>query len=179
MFKARAILISSIITGTLFLTGCGDPAAQSTTDATNATKASSPSWILTAAPENATSITDAKASAKEGDEIVLRGRIGGRKEPIGEGSPVFTMMDLAIPHCGQNPDDRCATPWDYCCETPETIATNSATVQVLDASGQSETTSLIASGLSALDEILVVGTVGPRPNDQVLTIRATGIYRVE
>jgi hypothetical protein len=86
-------------------------------------------------------------------------------------------MDLAIPSCADNPDDSCPVPWDYCCETPETITANAATVQIVDADGQPISGDPTAHGLAPLDEIMVVGTVGPRPNESVLTIRATGIYR--
>ena len=159
---------------TLTLAGCGkdDSTAQNTTEP------ASPTWVLTSAPDGALSISEAKTSAKEGDHIILRGRIGGRNEPLTEGSPVFTMMDLAISHCGENPDDNCSTPWDYCCETPETITTNSATVQIVDALGQPITDSPTIQGLAALDEVIIVGIVAPRPNQDVLTVRANGIYRV-
>jgi len=156
------------------LTGC----KENSTAVQVSTVPATTTWVLTSAPVGAQSVTEAKASAKEGEQIVLRGRIGGRKTPLTEGSPVFTMMDLAIPHCGENPDDACRTPWDYCCETPDTITTNSATVQIMDAHGQPITESPAAEGLSALDEVIVVGTVAPRPSENVLTIRATGIYRV-
>ena len=157
---------------TLILAGCAkdDSTAQNTIEPASA----SPTWVLTSAPDGALSISEAKSSANEGDQITLRGRIGGRNEPLTEGSPVFTMMDLAISHCGENPDDNCSTPWDYCCETPETITTNSATVQIVDALTDSPT----IQGLAALDEVIIVGTVASRPNQDVLTVRATGIYRV-
>ena len=87
-------------------------------------------------------------------------------------------MDLSIPHCGENPDDACRMPWDYCCETPETIAANSATIQIVDADGQSNSISPMAHGFAALDEVIVIGVVAPRPAPEVLTIRATGLFRV-
>ena len=92
------------------------------------------------------------------------------------GSPVFTVVDLEIPHCGQIPGDTCGTPWDYCCEPRDSLTANAATVQLVDSDGEP-----IAGGagpLRPLDEIVVIGSVGPRPDDQVLTIRATGVYRV-
>jgi len=166
--------ITPLVIASLLLVGCGEsePAAQST-PAPAATN-----WLLASAPHGAVGVTDAKTSATEGERIVLRGRVGGRKQPLTDGSAVFTVMDLAIPHCGDNPNDACRTPWDYCCETPDTITANSATIQVLGADGQPIQESPAAQGVAPLDEIIVVGTVAPRPSENVLTVRATGIYRV-
>ncbi|MEM1165987.1 MAG: hypothetical protein AAGI30_06815 [Planctomycetota bacterium] len=136
------------------------------------------SWVLASAPADAQGVKDAKASAQEGESIVLRGRIGGRLEPITAGSPVFTVMDLAVPHCNQKHGDVCTTPWDYCCETPESLTANSATVQIVDASGRAVDESPDAAGFAPLDEVIVVGTVAARPTPDVLTIRATGLFRV-
>jgi len=130
------------------------------------------SWLLMHEPEGAVGVVEAKASAQEGDSVVIRGRIGGRAEPLTPGSPVFTMMDLGVAHCGANPEDGCETPWDYCCETPDSIVSNGATVQVTGVEGGT------LEGLSPLDEVVVVGTVGPRPAPAVLTIVATGVHRV-
>ena len=132
-------------------------------------------WVLTSAPEGAISITEAKASAKEGDTIVIRGRIGGRHSPITAESPVFTVMDMGLEYCGQFHDDGCTTPWDYCCETPGTITANAATVQIVG-EGRIDP---VAGGLAPLDEVILIGTVGPRPDENVLTIKATGIYTQE
>lgn len=154
------------------LVGCGDQAG------TESASADRPAWLLESAPGDAIAVASAKASAVEGESIVLRGRIGGRMAPISADSPVFVVMDLDIPHCGQIPGDSCGTPWDYCCETPESITANSATIQVVDAQGKPIEGSPMGHGFSALDEVVVVGTVGPRPTPEVLTIRATGLYRV-
>lgn len=171
----RRIMTTIIVTPLLIAAaGCSEvePAAETTTTTPDS------GWLLTAAPDGAVSVTEAKASASEGEPIVLLARVGGRKAPLNEGSAVFTVMDLAIPHCGDNPNDACRTPWDYCCETPETITANSATIQVLGADGQPISESPATQGVAPLDEVIVVGTVAPRPSEQVLTVRATGIYRM-
>lgn len=163
------------------LSGCGNEQSDdsssngSNTSAATGSGSSSPAWILTSAPSEWREIGEAKKVAAEGEEIVLRGRIGGRANPMTEGSPVFIMMDAAIPSCADNEGDNCAKPWDYCCETKETIAANSATVIVVDGDGNPIDAGL--DGLEPLDEIIVVGTVDARPNDSVLTIKATGIHK--
>ncbi len=136
------------------------------------------SWVLTAEPSDVKSIIDVKAGASEGDRVVIRARIGGRRDPLTAGSPVFTVMDLSVPHCAENPDDTCATPWDYCCETPDTKKSNAATVQIVGTDGEPISGDAASGGLKPLDEVVLVGTVGPRPTTDVLTILATGVYRV-
>ena len=157
---------------TLFATACDQPA--STTRVEN-TPPPAHAWLLSGEPAGALGVVDAKASAKEGDTVVVRARIGGRMEPITAQSPVFVVMDLGLPYCGETHEDACPTPWDYCCDTPETIKANAATVQIVSDGPQPDP---IAAGLSPLDEVILVGTVGPRPTEDVLTIRATGVYRV-
>ena len=171
MRQFNALALVALVVGTL--AGCGQSATTST-----ATKAPSatPAWLLDSQPDGALSVSDAKERAVEGDTIVVRGRIGGRKTPISPDSPVFVIVDLSLPHCGEDPDDTCPTPWDYCCEPKTDLAARSATVQIVGAKGNS--VAPITDALRPLDEVIVVGTVGARPNDGVLTIRATGVYRV-
>ncbi|MFG0276091.1 MAG: hypothetical protein ACF8QF_13650 [Phycisphaerales bacterium] len=161
-------IVTGFVLAALALTGCSEEASPEAT----AQGEASPSWTLASAPEGAVGVVEVRAAAQEGDSVVIRGRIGGRAEPISDGSPVFTIMDLSLAYCGQASDDGCTTPWDYCCETPEAIAAHAATVQVIGIEGGALT------GLAALDEVVVVGTVGPRPTPAVLTIIATGVHRV-
>lgn len=139
---------------------------------------SSPTWLVAEAPPGAVNVASLKASAKEGDQVVLRGRIGGRSDPISKGSAVFVVMDPGVPSCADSPDDHCPTPWDYCCEPPESIMANSATVQIVNESGEPIVFDLAGLGFKPLDTVVVTGTVGPRPSDNVLTIRATHVHRV-
>jgi hypothetical protein len=135
-------------------------------------------WLLTDAPADAVTVADIKPTTTEGDTVVLRGRIGGRKEPINPGAGVFVVVDPSVPSCDQIPGDNCPTPWDYCCEPRESLVANSATVQLVDADGNSIQADLTAAGLKPLDEVVIVGTIAARPSEQVLIIRATAIHKV-
>ena len=61
---------------------------------------------------------------------------------------------------------------------PDRIASLSCSVQVVDTEGRPLAINLQESGIKPLDEVIVVGTVAPRPNEEVLVVRATGIHRV-
>jgi hypothetical protein len=161
------------------LAGCERSEPTSTGAAKPAPAAGSqPAWLLASAPESPAEIKAAKQSVAEGDQVTLRGRIGGRSEPITKGAATFVMMDAAVPSCADNPDDACSTPWDYCCEPAEVMEANSATVQLVDASGAPIEADLAALGVEPLDEVIVVGTVGPRPAPGVLVIKATALHVV-
>ena len=159
-FRTAALLLIGFA-----LMGCGQAGE---------TTAPPASWLLTEAPAGAQGVAAVKAKAKEGDRVTVRGKIGGRLEPLSPDSGLFVMMDPAVPSCTDNSNDACPTPWDYCCEPPETIAATAATVQVRDANGDSVTFS--EGQLKNLDEVIVVGTVAPRPNADTLVVLAEGVY---
>lgn len=132
-------------------------------------------------PENAKDVSEARKAEtlKAGDEVVLRGRIGGSKEPFVAGRAVFTLMGRGIKACNENPDDKCSKPWDYCCETKEDILANSVTVQVVDAKGQILRTDMKGRrGLKELSEMVVVGKV-VSADDKAVVVNATAVYPVQ
>jgi hypothetical protein len=176
----RTLVIPVVISALALLAGCGsDSDYSSTTDGGNgASGDASPAWLLAARPADAVPVSRAKQSAAEGDVVAVHGRIGGRRDPMSTDVAVFVIMDPAIPSCAEKAHDSCPTPWDYCCETPESKMANSATVQLVDAAGAPLAIDLATFGTKPLDEIIVVGMVGPRPTADVLTIRATGFHRM-
>jgi len=170
----RTIILTVATTLLISVAGCDKSnAQQSASTETSAQETEPNAWFLTSAPEGAISITAAKSNHQEGDEVVVRGRIGGRHSPISSESSVFTVVDLELAFCGEHEEDGCTTPWDYCCETSGTITNNSATIQVVGV----DSIDPIAAGLKPLDEVILIGVVGPRPTDEVFTILATGVYR--
>lgn len=132
-------------------------------------------------PENAKDVSEARKAEtlKAGDEVVLRGRIGGSKEPFVAGRAVFTLMGRGLKACNENPDDKCSKPWDYCCETKEDILANSVTVQVVDAKGQILRTDMKGRrGLKELSEMVVVGKV-VSADGKAVVINATAVHAAQ
>jgi hypothetical protein len=68
--------------------------------------------LLGAAPGGAAGVLKVREDAKDGDEVVIAGRIGGNKKPIGAGL-AFTLVDQSLKSCADNGEDT-ATPWDFC-----------------------------------------------------------------
>ena len=136
------------------------------------------SLFVADAIDGAVDVGDAKASAKEGDVVVLRGKVGGTMEPFVDGLAVMTVAGhTGITSCDQRPGDNCPTPWDFCCDDPKDILANTVTVQVVGEDGRPLTASLEgAHGLAPLTFVVVRGTVGPRPTDGVFVLNADAIH---
>lgn len=100
------------------------------------------------------------------------GRIGGVASPFAQNRAIFLLSDNRLPLC----QEGCATPWDYCCETRQTILSNLATVQVIDQRGRAVKVGLLGlNGLLPAAEIVVRGTVAKAGKD-VLVLNALNIY---
>jgi hypothetical protein len=173
LFSATALV--SLLT----LTGCGGEAETDTptngTATGNEPAALSSDLFLATAPEGAQPITELKKTAEEGDEVIVRAVVGGRKDPIVDGRASAAIVDAGLENICIAEDDHCPTPWDYCCAIPEQLQANMANVQIVDDNGRVVAGDL-GDHMKPLSTVVVRGVVGPRPAEQMLTINATGIY---
>lgn len=79
----------------------------------------------------AKSVTEAKSSAKVGDEVVLRGRIGGHAEPILSGQALFTLVATELSY-----DAGKDKAWTYPGIDVATVSMHACTVQFADKEGK-------------------------------------------
>lgn len=108
--------------------------------------------MLPKAPANALGVKAAKEKGPA-DEVAVTGRL----YDITAGFAVLKIMDLAIPYCGEtNKEDKCKTPWDYCCESKDVQSSNSLLVEARDAAGTPIATPSLGD-LQRLDRITVTG----------------------
>lgn len=136
-----------------------------------------PGFFLNTAPAGAKSVLEVKRTAKIGDKIVVRGRIGGSKSPFVEGRAMFTLTDMSLPPCNANPEDKCPTPWDYCCEPADRIAAHSLTVQIIGPDGQTLKSGLREnSELTPLSELIMKARVARNDGDKSFVVTCTGLY---
>jgi len=166
--KTTPLLAASLLTVAL-LAGCSKSEPGAAADA-----AAFPQTLFVSAIDQApVPIAQAQADAKEGDTVVLHGRIGGRKDPFTAGRAVFMLVDTVLQPCV----DGCATPWDYCCDDQAEIAANAATIQVVDASGAVIRSAINGvRGIAPGAEVIVAGAVARRDDAANLTVNATQIW---
>ncbi len=117
-------------------------------------------------------VKDAKEGTKQGDTVVLVGRIGGRPVPFVGGRAVFLLADETLPPC----TDGCGTPWDFCCTPSNVIMEGLATVQVLGPDGRPLKTGLQnVNGLQPMAVVMVEGRVA-RKDTNIFVVNAYRIY---
>lgn len=170
------LLLGGLLTIAAALGAC-ERAATPTTQGASAAGALPADLWLAAEPAGAVSVRAAKLDAAAGRDVVVRGRIGGRKEPFVTGSAVFLLVDQALPTCNERHADGCPTPWDYCCEAREDVLASSATVQVVGGDGRPLKVGLQGQrGLVPGAEVVVKGQVAAAEKDGTLVLTARGVY---
>jgi hypothetical protein len=124
-----------------------------------AAKASVPAgFVIERSPDGAADVAAVKKSAvKAGDDVVVRGIVGGAEQPFTADRAVFQIMDSSVMTCDKMGMADCKTPWDACCHQDEAKA-KGATVQVVDAAGNPLKGTLEGvGGLKPAKEVIVKG----------------------
>jgi hypothetical protein len=119
-FVFRACALAAL----LAVWGCG-----SATENSNGQK-----YLLTSEPGGAVDVVALRTDAKDQDDVVVIGRIGGRRDPWIKGTAAFPIVDRAAKACNEIEGDTCPTPWDYCCEP--NLADKTVLVMLVDESGK-------------------------------------------
>lgn len=126
--------------------------------------------FLAASPEaSSVPVLAARASAKPGEELVLKGRV---KDFVG-GLAAFTLIDPSLLACSDEGDpmeDSCKTPWDYCCIPGKEVAAACATVEFRDGSGLLKESLEGFHGLAHLDTVIVRGTAELDPTGNLTLV---------
>jgi hypothetical protein len=109
-------------------------------------------FLLAAAPAPAQTVLEAKQQGAK-DHTVVHGRIAN----LVKGYAAFTLMDESLPYCGEsNPEDKCKTPWDYCCEKATTRSQHALVVELRAPDGKVLPAPALPE-LRLLDVVTVVG----------------------
>jgi hypothetical protein len=169
--SAFVVVIASLVTA-----GCQrsdePPTAGADTRGTRQTS----HYLLTEEPGPAKGVLDLKQQARDGDLVVVIGRVGGRVEPFVKGRTSFTIVDPSLKTCSEREGDNCPTPWDYCCERKEDLARATAFVKFVDEAGNTlEQDAREALGIEPMQTVVVCGRA-KRDADGNLTVLASGLY---
>ena len=170
----RLIATSIVAMLPLVFVGCGNPPSAPTTSGAK-TNLDGSKYLLAASPAGGKGVIDVRAKAKDNEEVVIVGRIGGSTNPWIKGKPAFSIVDSSLKACSDIEGDECKTPWDYCCVTDQ-LPKATALIKVVDASGKMMEGD--AQELLKLKELQTVTVQGKAKRDDAgnLTVMATGIF---
>lgn len=173
-----ASIVASQIAIVALLAACeGSGSAPAALKPGAASSTALPAGLVFHGPVEGPGVGAAKSGAKAGQTITVVGRIGGSENPFVAGRAVFTIVDPSLKSCADMGDaDHCATPWDYCCESRESLKKHVATVEIAGADGRPLPIAVRGlEGLDPLATIAVTGTVTEANDAGLLVIRATRI----
>lgn len=130
--------------------------------------------LLATEPAGAKGVLEIRKEAKNGDDVVIVGKVGGSREPLVKGLAAFTIVDTSLKSCDQIEGDTCECPWDYCC-VPD-LDQSMAMIEFVDAQGK--TLRQDARELLGIKELQTVVLRGKAQRDDKnnLTIVASGLY---
>jgi len=135
------------------------------------------SAFVSEAPKDAKDVAALKKTAKKGDTVVVRAKIGGRAEPFPKNRALFTVADRALKSCDEIPGDSCPRPWDYCCESAESKKANLATIQFAGTDGKPlKVGAQSVGGLEPLALVVVEGVVSEVDDKGTFVIDARKVF---
>jgi hypothetical protein len=164
------------ITVIAFVVGCGDSGCEDLASLSS----SSPlidgtKYLLLKEPQDSSPVIKARQESKDGEEVVLLGRIGGSRDPWIKGRAAFSIVDPSLRACSDILDDKCPRPWDYCCELDK-LEDATVFIKFVDEKGKTlKADARKLLNLKPLQTVVVRGTA-VRDNDGNLTVLASGIY---
>jgi hypothetical protein len=167
------MIVSMIACLLLLAVGCSQPESNATNNE-HTNNIDGTQYLLPEEPEGAVPVIQLRESAKDGDEILIVGRIGGEKNPWVDGRAAFTIVDPSLTACNEIPGDNCPNPWDFCCASNLSSAT--VLVELVDAEGQpikADARQLL--NLTELNTVIAKGTA-QRDENGNLTVIASHLY---
>lgn len=170
------LLWSILMAASFVAVGC-QQSDESQTGGANTRGPTQPSpYLLTEEPPGAKEVLDLKQGAKDGEDVVVIGRVGGRVEPFVKGRASFTIVDSSLKSCADKEGDNCPTPWDFCCEHPQDLARATMLVKFVDESGKTlEQDAREILHIEPLQTVVVRGRA-KRDADGNLTVLASGLH---
>jgi hypothetical protein len=91
-------------------------------------------FVMVMEPPGAIDVIAAREGAQDQEDVVVVGRIGGKKVPWIRGMAAFLIVDCSLKPCSELKDDHCPHPWDYCCAP--NLAKSMVLVKLVDDSGK-------------------------------------------
>jgi hypothetical protein len=153
MNRQKFYRLTAIIATLVALVGSAGAQSQA---ADSPPKSVDKAFLLEKAPQRAAEVAAIRKDAKDGQDVVVVGRVGGRKSPWVKNAAAFSIVDRSMKACNERPGDTCPTPWDFCCEAD--LPKFTLLVLVQDADGKlikKDARELL--GLKELDTVFIQG----------------------
>ena len=148
-------------------TGGDQPAVKPTP----AAQAEGKRLMLAAEPAGGKGVIAIRKEAKDGDEVVVAGQVGGSTKPFTEGRAAFLIVDPSL-----SPTDGCETPWDFCELPKKEVAAARLSVKFVDSEGKTlKGGARELFGIKELSGVVVKGKVSRDDKDNVIVV-ATGLF---
>src|SRR6059058_3468217 len=80
--------------------------SETTTEPAGLPSAAGQAFLLPGEPNGARGVIDVRKQAKDGDSVVVAGRVGGSSKPFTEGRASFLIADETL-----KPTEGCDSPW--------------------------------------------------------------------
>lgn len=172
--KTSFISIASLLV-LAALSGCGQATDNPVSASITPVSIDGSQFLLADEPEDAVGVIEARESAKDGEPVVIVGRIGGAANPWVEGRAAFMLLDaskLVVAEGDDSAEDEMCT--GDCCATERAGCTT--LVKIVDASGKviaADSRQLL--GLTSDDMVVVRGKAAKDASDN-FTVLADGVY---
>lgn len=158
-----------------FATGCGQSSATGSSSDSQTLPPGSSKYVLSQEPDGAVGVIEARTDSKDGDEIVLLGRIGGRKDPWIRGLAAFVVIDAAMLVVGDGEESsKNEVCMDDCCASLRTECTT--LVKIVDHQGKP----LAIDARKLLDasenDLVVIKGHVQRGEEGNFSVAANGVY---
>ena len=129
-------------------------------------------FVLAEEPEGAVDVIPVRQGVRDQQNVVVVGRIGGKKNPWINGAAAFLLVDRSLESCDEK-GHNCPTPWDFCCSN---LSKSMVLVMFVDETGRvvrQDARQLL--GVKELDTVVVEGKA-KRDNAGTVSIMASRIY---
>ena len=127
--------------------------------------------MLAAEPAGVKGVIAVRQEAKDGDEVIVAGQVGGSAKPFTEGRASFLLVDPTL-----KPTDECDCPWDFCGTSKKDLAAARLSVKFVDAEGKTlKNGARELFGIKELSGVVVKGKVSRDDEGNVIVV-ASGLF---